>query len=137
MNVLKSQLILAYVLTLIVFLAIDLLWLGFAAKDLYRKHLGSLLSEHVNWTAAFIFYLLYIIGIFIFCIAPSVQKQSFQQAVMLGALFGFFCYATYDLTNLATLKGWPAAIVYIDIAWGTFLTASVSAAGYFIIKWLQ
>jgi uncharacterized membrane protein len=137
LNLPKYQLLIAYVLTLLVFLAIDLVWLGFAAKGLYRRHLSGFLSDNVNWTAAIIFYCLYIIGIFIFCIAPATEKQSLVQAILLGGLFGFFCYATYDLTNLATLKGWPTAIVYIDIVWGTFLTASVSAAGYAIVKWLQ
>jgi uncharacterized membrane protein len=133
----KYQLGIAYVLTLVVFLAIDMMWLGFAAKGLYRKHLGGFLSENVNWTAAIIFYMLYIVGIFIFCISPSVEKQSLKHAILMGALFGFFCYATYDLTNLATLKDWPTAIVYIDIIWGAFLTAAVSASGYGIVRWLQ
>jgi uncharacterized membrane protein len=131
------KIFLAYLLTFIVFLMIDLVWLGFVAKDLYRRQLGNLLSDQVNWTAAIIFYLLYIGGIFIFCIYPAITKQSLLQAIVLGSLFGFFCYATYDLTNLATLKGWPIPIVYIDIVWGTFLTGTVSAAGYAIVKWLQ
>ncbi|MFT2588506.1 DUF2177 family protein, partial [Escherichia coli] len=73
----------------------------------------------MNWTAAIIFYLLFIIGIFIFTILPAVEKNSLTSAILLGALFGFFTYATYDLTNLATLKGWPLKIVFIDITWGT------------------
>jgi uncharacterized membrane protein len=137
LNLPKYQLLLAYVLTFVVFLAIDLAWLGFAAKGLYRRHLGVFLAENVNWTAAFIFYMLYIVGIFIFCIAPAAEKKSLNHAILLGALFGFFCYATYDLTNLATLKGWPSTIVFIDIVWGTFLTAVVSASGFVIVKWLQ
>jgi uncharacterized membrane protein len=137
LNLPKYQLLIAYMLTLVVFLAIDMAWLGFAAKGLYRRHLGGFLAENVNWTAAIIFYMLYIVGIFIFCIAPALEKQSLKHAIMLGALFGFFCYATYDLTNLATLEGWPSAIVYIDIVWGTVLTGLVSTAGFFIVKWLQ
>lgn len=131
------RLALAYLLTAVVFFAIDIVWLGFAAKGLYNKYLGSFLAEQVNWTAAIIFYLLFIVGIFIFAIMPSVEKDSVMKAIQLGALFGFFTYATYDLTNLATLKDWPLKIVLIDIVWGAFLTASVSLAGFYIVKWLN
>ncbi|MFN9589346.1 MAG: DUF2177 family protein [Bacteroidota bacterium] len=112
----------------------DLTWLGWVAKDLYRKHLGGFLSDQVNWSAAFIFYALFIIGIFIFAILPAAEKNSLGHAVLYGALFGFFTYATYDLTNLATLKNWPLKIVFIDIIWGSVLTGSVAAAGYWIVK---
>ncbi|PIQ49167.1 MAG: hypothetical protein COW03_06410 [Cytophagales bacterium CG12_big_fil_rev_8_21_14_0_65_40_12] len=126
----------SYLLTTLVFFAIDLVWLGVIAKNLYNKHLGGLLAEQVNWTAAIVFYLLFIIGIFIFAILPAVEKESFKNALIYGALFGFFTYATYDLTNLATLKGWPIKIVFIDIIWGSVLTAAVSISGYCITKWL-
>ena len=129
-----GKLILAYLLTVVVFFAIDLTWLGLIAKNLYRKYLGGFLSDTVNWTAAFVFYALFIIGIFIFSILPAVEKNSFSHAVIMGGLFGFFTYATYDLTNLATLKNWPLTIVYIDIIWGTILTGLVAAAGYWITK---
>ncbi len=137
MPVTIPKLILAYCLTFIVFLIIDLVWLGLVAKDLYRRQLGNLLSENVNWTAAIIFYLLFVAGVFIFSIFPAFEKQSLQFAIVYGALFGFFTYATYDLTNLATLKGWPLKIVFIDIVWGAILTASVSTAGFFIVKWIR
>ncbi len=132
-----SKLVISYLLTTVVFFAIDMLWLGFLAKDMYRKYLGNFLSDEVNWTAAIIFYLIFIVGIFIFAIMPAVEKQSLLWAVIYGALFGFFTYATYDLTNLATMKGWPLNIVFIDIIWGAVLTASVSAAGYTIIHWIK
>ena len=131
-----QKLILGYLLTTLVFFAIDLVWLGVIAKDMYNKLLGNLLADKVNWTAAIIFYLLFIVGIFIFVILPAVEKNSFIKAEVLGALFGFFTYATYDLTNLATLKGWPLKIVFIDIIWGMVLTSIVSSAGYFIMKWI-
>jgi uncharacterized membrane protein len=131
------KLLLSYLLTFIVFLVIDLTWLGFIAKDLYRKYLGGFLTNQVNWTAAIIFYLLFIIGVFIFTILPAVEKNSLTSAILLGALFGFFTYATYDLTNLATLKGWPLKIVFIDITWGTILTALVSTAGFYIVKYFR
>jgi uncharacterized membrane protein len=99
--------------------------------------LGNFLSPQVNWTAAIVFYLLFIIGIFIFCIIPAAEQTSIWKALILGMLFGGFTYATYDLTNLATLKDWPLKIVFIDIAWGMVLTGSVSTAGYAIVQWLR
>lgn len=132
-----SKLVLSYFLTSIVFFAIDMVWLGFLAKDIYRKYLGSFLSDQVNWTAAIVFYLLFIIGIFVFVILPAVEKNSLASAIGLGAFFGLITYATYDLTNLATLKNWPLPIVFIDLAWGAVLTALVSAAGYGIVKWVN
>ena len=131
-----TKLFISYALTFVVFFIIDMAWLGFIAKDLYKKYLGDLLSEQVNWAAAIIFYLLFIVGIFIFAILPSVEKESLSSAITLGALFGFFTYATYDLTNLATLKGWSTTIVYIDIIWGAVLTALVSTAGFYIVNYI-
>jgi uncharacterized membrane protein len=132
-----TKLFISYILTFIVFFIIDMAWLGFIAKDLYKKYLGDLLSEQVNWVAAIIFYVLFIVGVFIFAILPSVEKNSLSSAVTLGALFGFFTYATYDLTNLATLKGWPKNIVIIDIIWGSVLTAIVSTSGFFIVNYIN
>jgi uncharacterized membrane protein len=131
------KLLISYVLTSIVFFAIDMVWLGFLAKGIYRKYLGALLSDQVNWPAAVIFYLLFIIGIFVFVILPAVEKNSLINAIALGAFFGLITYATYDLTNLATLKNWPLPIVFIDLAWGMVLTSLVSAAGYGIVKWVN
>ncbi len=130
------KLIISYVLTTVVFFAVDMTWLGFIAKDLYKKYLGNFLSDKVNWPAAIIFYLLFIIGIFYFAILPAVEKNSLAKAIIAGSLFGFFTYATYDLTNLATLKNWPLPIVFIDIIWGSVLTGIVSTAGYYIVKWV-
>ncbi len=129
-----SKLILAYFFTALVFFAIDMVWLGFIAKGMYNKLLAHLLAEQVNWAAAMIFYFLFIVGIFIFAIFPGLAKGSWQAALWYGALFGFFTYATYDLTNLATLKDWPVRMVFIDILWGMVLTGSVATAGYFITK---
>ncbi len=127
-----SKFILAYLLTSLVFFAIDMVWLGLLAKGLYQRMLGPLLAEQVNWAAALIFYFLFIGGIFIFAILPALEKESWRYALLYGCLFGFFTYATYDLTNLATLKNWPLQLVFIDIAWGMVLTGSVAIAGYFI-----
>jgi uncharacterized membrane protein len=130
------RIIISYLLTTIVFFAIDMVWLGLVAKNIYQKYLGALLSETVNWAAAIIFYLIFIVGIFIFVIIPAVEKQSVVRAIVLGAIFGFIAYATYDLTNYATLKGFPLNIVFIDLAWGATLTAMVSVAGYYIVKFV-
>ncbi len=130
------KLLISYLLTTVVFFAVDMAWLGFIAKGLYKKYLGNFLSDNVNWTAAIIFYLLFIVGIFYFAILPAVEKSSVVKAIISGALFGFFTYATYDLTNLATLKDWPLPIVFIDIIWGSVLTGIVSTAGYYIVKWI-
>ncbi len=132
-----TKILLSYFLTTLVFFAIDMVWLGFIAKNLYRKYLGGFLSDTVNWTAAIIFYLLFIIGIFFFAILPAHENNSLSKAIINGALFGLFTYATYDLTNLATLKDWPLPIVFIDIIWGMVLTALVSTAGFFIAKWVS
>jgi uncharacterized membrane protein len=126
--------LLSYLLTTVVFFAIDLVWLGLIANNIYKKYLGSLMSETVNWGAAMVFYLLFMAGIFIFVINPSIEKQSALRALLLGAFFGLITYATYDLTNYATLKGFPLNVVIIDLAWGTFVTATVSVAGYYITK---
>jgi len=129
--------IISYLLTFVVFLIVDMLWLGIIAKNLYQKYLGGFLSDRVNWTAAIIFYLIYVVGISIFAIYPAVNKNSAFNAILMGALFGIFTYATYDLTNLATLKGWPLNIVVIDILWGALLSAIVSFSGFHIVKWLN
>ena len=131
-----KSLIINFILTFLVFLAVDMAWLGFIAKNLYQKYLGNFLTNDVNWTAAIIFYLLFVVGVSIFVIYPAVNKDSVWTAIVLGALFGFFTYATYDLTNLATLKGWPLTIVFIDIAWGSVLTSLVSLSGFYIAKFV-
>ena len=126
-----------YLLTIPVFFAIDLLWLGIIAKDLYQKNLAHLLSPTVNWPAAFCFYFIYIAGILLFAVRPALTDQSLAKAAVWGALFGFFTYATYDLTNLATLKDWPVKVVVVDIVWGTLLCTLVASASYLLGRWLQ
>ena len=121
-----------YLISFIVFFAVDLLWLGIIAKKLYQKEIGHLLKTDVNWVAAVVFYLLFIGGLVIFVLMPAVEAGSFGKAILLGALFGFITYATYDLTNLATLKDWPLKITFIDLAWGTFLGTSTSTITYLL-----
>jgi len=123
-----------YFLTLPVYLLVDGFWLTVVAKSFYAKHLGYLMSPKPNWFAAGIFYLGYVFGIIIFAISPAMRENSFGKALLLGALFGMFCYATYDLTNLATVKNWPWFITVIDIVWGATVTMIVAGAGFLLGK---
>ena len=121
-----------YAIALPVFFAIDMVWLGLVAKGFYAKQIGSLLKPDVNWTAAIIFYLLFIVGLVVFVITPAVEKHSWVHALLFGALFGLVCYATYDLTNLAVAKDWPLLVTIVDLVWGAVLAASVSTVTYLI-----
>ncbi|MBN1263032.1 MAG: DUF2177 family protein [Candidatus Pacebacteria bacterium] len=121
-----------YLITLPVFLAVDLVWLGLIAKNFYSKQIGFLMKAKPDLTAALLFYLLFIIGLVIFVLIPSLEKKSWVQALLYGALFGLISYATYDLTNLATIKDWPLLITIVDLIWGTVLGASVSLISYLI-----
>jgi len=129
------QFVYLYILTVPAFFIIDMLWLGVFAKGFYQSKLLHLLGP-VNWTAAIIFYLIYIVGILIFAVAPALDSQSLIKALVLGALFGFFTYATYDFTNLATLKDWPIIVVFVDVIWGAVLSGSVAVISYYIGKTL-
>lgn len=122
-----------YIIALSVFLVIDLFWLTLMAKDFYHKQIGFLLAKNPNLAAALIFYLIFIAGLVIFVIAPAIDKKVWVQALVMGAFFGFVTYATYDLTNLATVKDWPLTITIVDLIWGTVLSASVSVLTYFIV----
>ena len=122
-----------FAVTFVVFMGIDLVWLGFVAKNIYSKYLGYLMAPNVNWLAALVFYVIFIIGILYFVIAPSLVDRDFTQLVIRAMLFGFITYATYDLTNLATVRDWPITITIIDLIWGTSLSTSVSVISYLII----
>ena len=121
-----------FAIALPVFFAIDMVWLGLVAKGFYRAQIGTLMKNDVNWTAAIIFYLIFIAGLVVFVIAPAVEKGSWTHALLFGALFGLVCYATYDLTNLAVAKDWPLLVTVVDLAWGAVLAATVSTVTYFI-----
>ncbi|MBD3312790.1 DUF2177 family protein [archaeon] len=125
------MLVLDYLITLGVFFGIDLLWLRYIAKKLYQEQIGYLLTDKPKRLAAFIFYLLFVVGLLVFVINPST---TWAQASMLGALFGLITYATYDLTNLATIKKWPLKITIIDLVWGSFLASIVSTISYLVIN---
>ncbi len=110
---------------------LDAFWLSVVANKFYKANIGPLLLEKPNMTAAIIFYVIYVIGVVVFAISPA---ENWKHAVGLGALFGFVAYATYDLTNLATLKGFPTKVVVVDMIWGTLLTATVAGVAYWLIN---
>ena len=116
------------------FLAIDAVWLSYVAKDFYRRHLDGLLLDEFRLGIAALFYLLYTVGVLVLAVVPAVKSDSPLQAIALGALLGACAYGTYDITNLATLKNWPAIVSAVDIAWGTALTATASLVGYFVLS---
>ena len=121
-----------YLIALPVFLAIDMVWLILVAKNFYAQQIGLLMKTEINWPAAIIFYLLFIVGLVVYVITPALEKNSWSHALIYGALFGLVAYATYDLTNLATMKNWPVLITIVDLAWGMTVAASVSIVTYFI-----
>jgi uncharacterized membrane protein len=121
-----------FAIALPVFFLIDMVWLGLIAPGFYREQIGALMKTNINWTAAIIFYLIFIVGLIVFVIAPAIEKNSWQHALLLGALFGLVCYATYDLTNLAVAKDWPLLVTVVDLIWGSVLAASVSTVTFFI-----
>ncbi|MTI43597.1 putative membrane protein [Roseibium hamelinense] len=128
------QYVIAYIATAIVFLAIDYVWLTQVATRFYFDRIGHLLMDKPNLAAAGAFYIIYVVGIVIFAVSPALKSESIVSAVLLGALFGFFTYATYDVTNYATLKGWPVIVVFVDVLWGTFLGAVSACAGFLITR---
>ena len=120
----------AYAAAAVVFLGLDFVWLGVVAKNAYRSWIGHLMRDEIHATAAILFYLVYVVGLLIFAVAPALKDAAWQTAALYGALFGFFAYGTYELTNYATLKDWPVAMVAVDLAWGTALSAVAAVAGY-------
>lgn len=123
---------LLWLVTIPVFFLIDLVWLGVVARGFYASQIGPLLADPIVWWAAILFYLLSIAGIILFAVAPAIDAGSWRKALGPGAAFGFFTYMTYDLTNLATLRGWPLTLVVVDIAWGTVLCGTVATLSYLI-----
>ena len=124
-----NKLLGTYAATALVMLALDMLWLGVIAKPLYQQGIGHLMAQPPRIAVAVLFYALYPVGLLIFAVLPHATQAPWHQAVMYGALFGFFAYATYDLTNLATLKGWPVGLSLLDVGWGTLASALAVAAG--------
>lgn len=128
MNYLKT-----YSVAFAVFMVIDMIWLGIVARKLYKEQIGFLLKTDVNWIAALAFYMLYVVGILFFVLEPAFAAGSAIYALLAGMFFGFITYATYDLTNLATLKDWPLLITFVDLAWGSALGGLTAYVSYLIL----
>jgi uncharacterized membrane protein len=122
--------VLTYLSVLIVFVGIDALWLGVIAGNLYRREMGALMVDRPVWAAALLFYLLYAAGITVLAIPDG--PDAWLRALVQGAIFGLCAYATYNLTNVAVVRGWPIRLSVMDLAWGTALTAFAAVAGYLV-----
>ncbi|MFZ4564225.1 MAG: DUF2177 family protein [Bacteroidales bacterium] len=125
-----------YFATLAVFFAVDMVWLVLVARSFYKKHLGYIMSPTINWIPAIIFYILFVVGLLVFVVIPGVKENSLQSTFLRAVLFGLITYATYDLTNLATINQWPLAVTLVDLVWGMVLSSIVSVAGFYLAKWL-
>jgi uncharacterized membrane protein len=128
------KLIAAYLTTAVVMIVIDLVWLGVIAKPLYQQGIGHLMTDQPNILAAVAFYMLFPVGLMVFAVTPQVAMEGWQKSAWLGAMFGFFAYATYDLTNLATLKNYPISLALIDIVWGTVVSAVAASVGKLVFN---
>jgi uncharacterized membrane protein len=126
--------LIAYAAAALAFLILDIIWLGVVAPRVYRPALGSLLAERINFAAAGAFYIIYVGGIVALAVSPAIAAKSFATGTVMGAILGLTAYGTYNLTNLATLRGWPPTLVMIDMAWGTLATSATSAAAYLAVE---
>ncbi|WP_292042867.1 MULTISPECIES: DUF2177 family protein [unclassified Brevundimonas] len=124
--------VIAYILTLVVFAVVDTAWLGTMGDRVYRPLIGSMLAENFRLIPAVVFYAIYALGLTIFAVLPALASGQWKTALIWGAAFGFFAYATYDLTNLATLRSWSVRMVAMDIAWGTFVSGASATGGYWL-----
>lgn len=133
-KIVKMSYLAAYLGSLIVFCILDYVWLTIIAKDFYQTQMGDLMSIQVKMIPAVIFYLLYLVGLAIFAISPALREQNWLMAVSFGLLLGLIAYASYDLTNMATLKEWSISLTLVDIAWGAFVSGVSAAAGFFAAR---
>jgi uncharacterized membrane protein len=124
----SKTIVVGFAVTGVVFLILDAIWLGVISRNLYQREIGALLLPKPNFVAASVFYVIYVAGLVYFCVVPGVAGQSVLRGLLNGAVFGIVAYATYDLTNLATLKGWSTTLVFMDVAWGAVASAAASAA---------
>ncbi len=130
-----SKYLAAYAVATVAMITIDLIWLGVIAKPLYRAGIGHLMADNPNIPAAVLFYLMFPLGLMIFAVVPNAASPEWMPTLAAGALFGLFTYSTYDLTNLATLKGWPIGLAALDIAWGSLVSSVAAAAGKWALHW--
>jgi uncharacterized membrane protein len=126
-----KSLFIGYLAALATLAVLDALWLGVVSRDFYKARLGQLLLDQPNWSVAILFYLIHAVGIVVF---PVPLAVSWLSAVLYGALFGFVVYAAYDLTNLATLRGWPMAVSLVDLGWGAVVSAAACVAAYLAMR---
>jgi uncharacterized membrane protein len=129
-----KRFLLVYAITLPIFFGIDLVWLGVVANAFYPRHLGHLLGDGVQWAPAVAFYLLYIGGIVFFAVKPAIEAGKPGRAPVNGALLGLVAYATYDLTNQATMRDWPLIVTVVDLIWGTVLTGTVAVVSCLVSR---
>ena len=129
--------VVAYAVAALVMAGLDFIWLSLTVDPLYHRALGAVLAEKPYMPAAVAFYLIYVLGIVFFAVWPALENGDWRTAVMRGAVFGFLAYATYDLTNVATLKVWSLKVSLIDMAWGTFLTATAAGASAAVTLWSE
>jgi uncharacterized membrane protein len=123
-----------YLVTFVVFLAVDALWLGLVAPRFYQAQIGALMAKRPKWAAAGVFYLVFVVGLVVFCVAPGVQQSSLGWAALHGALFGLVTYATYELTNLATLESWPLLLTLVDLGWGMVLSTATTVLSVWLLQ---
>jgi uncharacterized membrane protein len=128
------KMLVSYLVVLVVFVTIDLVWLGIVARSLYVREMGSLLAAQPGLAAAAAFYLLYAAGLVFFAVNPALASGSFAQALLLGAAAGLFAYGTYDLTSLSVIKGFTLRIALTDMLWGTILSAATSGLAFLIVR---
>lgn len=129
-----KTLLTSYLIALGVLAVLDALWLGLVSREFYKARLGQLLLERPAWGIAILFYLIHAAGVAVFAVPPALSAGTWTAAILYGGLFGFCVYAAYDVTNLATLRGWSMALSLVDLAWGTAVTAAATAAAFAVLK---
>jgi uncharacterized membrane protein len=126
-----------FIIAMVIYLALDVAWLSTAGRSIYFVELAGILKDRPNFPVALVFYCIFVVGLLSFVIRPAIEANDVWQAAKMGAFFGCVAYATYDLTNLASMKGFTARIALIDLAWGTFLSASVCSLTVLVLRWFK
>jgi len=126
-----------FFISFIIFLIVDMIWLIFIGKKMYQKQLGYLMAPSVNLLPAFLFYIIFVIGLMFFVIYPSIKQNNFLYAILAGGLYGLVTYSTYDLTNFATIRDWPVIITVIDLIWGSFVSCSTAIISFFVYRFFS
>ena len=132
-----KSLAVGYLVALGALAVLDALWLGVVSREFYKARLGQLMLDQPLWSVAILFYLVHAAGIAVFAVPPAIAAGTWLAAVLYGALFGFCVYAAYDLTNLATLRGWSMALSLVDLAWGAVVTAVATLAAFLVVRSVQ